>query len=279
MTGHKSYLAKTRWPIAKLTPELVYGISALAQGESTKKVVHVKALNEMINRLHAMQKAGQARLRIVATDLDNVALVTVMDASFANEPGKKSQGGFLNLMTTKEIALGAADCNLTEFQSSTIPRVVKSTMAAESAILSIALDRHLYLRLLMECLLHGEPELGTNWRHKLKIPGTLVTDSKSLYDHLTKTGSIPTERQTLIDLLVARDLSESETVRIMWLPNKHMVADCLTKAVVPNEVYRRLIAEGKYSLVPSVEQQTEESHRQKLRQGQRQRAKERKKAT
>ena len=118
-------------------------------------------------------------------------------------------------------------------------------MAAESAILSIALDRHLYLRLLMECLMYGEPELGTNWCHKLKIPGTLVTDSKNLYDHLTKTGSIPTERQTLIDLLVARDLSESETVRIMWLPNKHMVADRLTKAVVSNEVYRKLIAEGK----------------------------------
>ena len=64
ITEYNSYLAKARWPIAKLTPELVYGISALAQGECTKKVVHVKALNEMMNRLHAMQKAGQARLRI-----------------------------------------------------------------------------------------------------------------------------------------------------------------------------------------------------------------------
>ena len=41
---------------------------------------------------------------------------------------------------------------------------------------------------------------------------------------------------------------------------------------------RKLIAEGEYSLVPSVEQQKEEDHRQKLRQGQRQRAKEKKKA-
>ena len=30
MTEYNSYLAKARWPIAKLTPELVYGISALA---------------------------------------------------------------------------------------------------------------------------------------------------------------------------------------------------------------------------------------------------------
>ena len=211
-------------------------------------------------------------------NLDEAALVTVMDASFANETGKKSQGGFLNLWTTKGIAQGTEICKLTEFQTSTIPRIVRSTMAAESAILSIALDRHLYLRLLMECLMYGEPELASNWRHKLKIPGTLVTDSKSTYDHLTKTGSIPTERQTLIDLLVARDLSENGTVRIVWLPNKHMVADCLTKAVTPNEVYRKLIAKGEYSLVPSEEQQKEEEYRQMLRQGQRKRAKEGKKA-
>ena len=179
-------------------------------------------------------------------DLSDVALITVMDASFANEPGRKSQAGFISLMTTESIKRGAADCNVTEFQSSTIPRVVRSTMAAESASPSTALDRHLYLRLLMECLIYGEPNLEENWRHKLRIPGTLITDSKSLYDHLTKTGSIPTERQTLIDLLVARDLHENETVAIKWLPNRHMIADLLTKAVVPNEVYVKLIAEGIY---------------------------------
>ena len=105
----------------------------------------MKALNEIIDRLHRMREAGQARLRIQAMDLKEAALVTVMDASFANEPGKKSQGEFLNLGTTEGIARGTEICNLTEFQTSTIPRIVRSTMAAESAILSIALDRHLYL--------------------------------------------------------------------------------------------------------------------------------------
>ena len=64
MTEFKSYLAKARWPIAKSTPELVYGISALAQGDPIKKIVHVKALNEIIDRLHKMREDGQTRLRI-----------------------------------------------------------------------------------------------------------------------------------------------------------------------------------------------------------------------
>ena len=71
----------------------------------------------------------------------------------------------------------------------------------------------------------------------LKIPGLVVTDAKSMFDHLSKSGSIPTERQTLIDLLVARDLHEQGAVRLFWLPNKHMLADVLTKAVHPNQVY------------------------------------------
>ena len=57
-----------------------------------------------------------------------------------------------------------------------------------------------------------------------------------------------------------------------------MIADCLTKAVVPNEVYRKLIDEGSYSLVPNEAQQEEEKHRQEQRRAQRVRAKERKKA-
>ncbi len=66
-----------------------------------------------------------------------------------------------------------------------------------------------------------------------------MCDAKSLFDHLTKTKSIPTERQTLVDLLVARDLSESKTIGIRWLPNVHVIADCLIKTVIPNEIFVR----------------------------------------
>ena len=79
--------------------------------------------------------------------------------------------------------------------------------------MSAALDRQLYLRLLLESLLHGEPEIQGDWRHRLTVPGFLVTDARSLYDHMHKTGSVPTERQTLIDLLIAKDLVEAGAVK------------------------------------------------------------------
>ena len=136
----------------------------------------------------------------------------------------------------------------------------------------------MYLRLLIESVLFGEPDLQGDWRLKLRIPGALVTDAKSLFDHMSKIGSLPVSRQTLIDLLVARDLIEQETIKLNWLPNAHMLADILTKAVQPNSVLELFLKTGLFSLVPTSQQETEERHRQALRQGQRERAKERRKA-
>ena len=79
-----------------------------------------------------------------------------------------------------------------------------------------------------------------------------------------------------MDLLVARDLIENKAMTLKWMPNKHMLADVLTKAVRPNEVYEKFRDLGIFSLVPSAEQEEEEAHRVALRQGQRQRAKSRK---
>ena len=117
-----------------------------------------------------------------------------------------------------------------------------------------------------------------DWRMHLKIPGIVVTDAKSLFDHLGKSGSIPTERQTLIDLLVARDLQENGAVKFHWLPNAHMIADVLTKATPVNDVYQKFRDLGLCSLAPTVQQVDDERRRLTLRQGQRQRAKLRKRS-
>ena len=146
-------------------------------------------------------------------------------------------------------------------------------MSAESAALSLALDRQLYLRLLVEAFIYGEPETTGEWRHKLKIPGIMVTDARSLYDHLSTTGSMPTERQTLIDLLIARDLTEAKAMQIRWVPTTHMLADSLTKTMAASPIMQRFLHKGEYSLVPTPEEELIEEHRKALRQGQRQRRK------
>ena len=134
------------------------------------------------------------------------------------------------------------------------------------------------MRLLIQSLQRGEPDYTPEWRHQLVIPGILVTDAKSLYDRLTTTGKIPKERQTMIDLLVARDLIEAGTVRLCWVPTKHMLADVLTKFMKLAEAFVKFRSKQLFSLVRSKGEQDEEQHRLGLRQGQRQRSKARDKA-
>ncbi len=275
-TEYLSMLAKIRWPVGHVIPELAYEVSRLA---SKKKdglsIADRKSLGKLLKSLKTVTEDGGARIVLRKHRLDDLCVLTHFDAGFAQEEGLKSQAGFINMVTSVYVTKEPVPCSIAEFQSGTIQRVVKSTMAAESASLSIAVDRHLFMRVLLESILYGEPSYGGDWRLKLKIPGIAVTDARSLFDHLGKTGSVPKERQTLIDLLVVRDLVENGALWMRWVSTTHMLADVLTKNMEPNEEYKKLLATGKHSLVPTLEEAEEETRKKGLRKEQRQRRKER----
>ena len=84
-----------------------------------------------------------------------------------------------------------------------------------------------------------------------------ITDAKSLYDHACKIGSMPVPRQTLIDLLVAKDLIEQEAIMFKRLPKSHMLADVLMKTVQPNVVLLQFLLHGVFSTLPTEQQEDE----------------------
>ena len=276
---YRSVLAQARWPVNRVVPELCYGISALAQKNTNQQgevlALHAAALDELIDRIKSIDQNGGAMLNIYPLDKDDLNVLTFIDASFAQEPGLKSQSGIMNVVTSKKVTLQAVKGNLVEFESSTIQRVVRATLAAEAAALSKGTDRALYVRLLLESIIYGIPDLNDNWRNNLRIPGIIVTDAKSLYDVIMKDGSMPAERQTLIDIVVAKNMVDDKAMVLRWLPNTHQFADVLTKAtqVLPN--LQRFFDHGDVTLVPTEQQARDEQHRLALRQGQGQRAKER----
>ena len=89
---------------------------------------------------------------------------------------------------------------------------------------------------------------------------------------------MPTERQTLIDLLVAKDLVEAGAIKVCWVPTTHQLADVFTKIMKPPPVMSAFLRTGRYSLVQTEEESRGEDHRAALRQAQRQRRKDRVKA-
>jgi hypothetical protein len=227
-----------------------------------------------------LQKAragGTPRVVTLRIELSKITVAMAFDVSFAKEPGVEGEGGFfVRFATTADVLRGDAMCSLVEFQSATVPGVVQIALAAESASASAALDRQLCLRLLIQRLLLGELQYGPEWRRRVKIPGVMMTDAKLLRDRLSAMGKIPEECQTVIDLFVARGLVEAGAVTLRWVLTAHVLADVLAKAMKPGGVFQKFTDEQCRALVQTAENQEWGQRRLHLRQGQRQRRKERK---
>jgi len=140
--------------------------------------------------------------------------------------------GYFLLRSSGQLFNGPAPCHFMDWGSGRIHRVVRSTLAAESASASHAADRATYLRALISELLYGYEQ---NWRTMVsRVPSGFATDCNSLYDLCRKHGSLPSERRIALDLLEVREGLEEFGDQVRWIPTAHMMSDCLTKHMQPD---------------------------------------------
>ena len=87
---------------------------------------------------------------------------------------------------------------------------------------------------------------------KVRTP-VIVTDCKSLYDHLISVSS-PTaveDRRTSIDIVILRQSILRMQASIRWVPTDRMLADSLTKnAGDPTDLLRACVRENVYHISP-----------------------------
>ena len=73
LAQYRSLLAKARWPVNRVVPELAYGVSVLAQLNTNKvgevTVHHATELRKLIKRLKVLKDRGRARLYVRKLDL------------------------------------------------------------------------------------------------------------------------------------------------------------------------------------------------------------------
>eukprot|EP00971_Amphidinium_carterae_P290680 5772290-Amphidinium_carterae.1 len=201
-------------------------------------------------------------------------MVTAHDAGYACEEGGKSQAGYVLAVSDQRIQKEQAPFCVLEYCSHRIKRTVRSKMAAESAALAEALDAHLYGRVLWQAMCTTSWQTTREWQKQLldtSQQGVLVTDGKSLYDHLNSSAANPSEKQVMLDLIFVREEVERGLVSVQWVPGSHQVADCLTKWMKPTAVICELHRTGMYSLTQGIEEAEEEARKALLRKGQRQR--------
>ena len=109
-------------------------------------------------------------------------------------------------------------CAPISWQSKKIPRVVKSTLVAETLALQEGLEKWNVLKAFLSQLV-GQHE----------FPISIYTDSKSLAKSVLSTNTVEHECLNM-DIDGQSELLEKEEIkRIQWIPTPQELADCLTK--------------------------------------------------
>ena len=212
LTQYRQLVMRLRWPAQLAMPQCLYEVSLLAQRVTRATHDDMKAAVALHKKFLQEKEAGRVKIRY--PKMDGVPyLVTYFDASLGKEKDGKSQLGSIHFLTDEKVKEGHRPAAVVEFNTTKSSRVVRSSMAAESCSLSLATDRHMYARLVLDMLLRGVYPVTPNWRVECQVKGAIVTDAKSLYDHMNTTGQIPQERQTMLDLLAAKDLLEQDAFR------------------------------------------------------------------
>ena len=144
---YRSLLGKLQWLQLQASPDLSYEVNRAAQRSSAPTVADARALNAISLKA---QRSSETILRYPrgVINVSTAQLVTCGDASFANMEGSKSQCGVIVFLTHEPRRFWHAAFqlgHLVYWTSSTIKRVVRSTLAAEAYSVSEAVEEAQWL--------------------------------------------------------------------------------------------------------------------------------------
>eukprot|EP00171_Calliarthron_tuberculosum_P004960 IDg4960t1 len=228
-TDFISQRARGAYFAAVCRPDLSYKFTTAAQCiNPTAK--DAKLLNKAIEAALQSRHMG---LRFVSLDVSTAYIAVFVDASFASNRDYSSQLGFLIALVDSN---GFA--NIIHYASVKSKRVTRSVLAAELYAMVHGYDSAATLQL----------SLSAIFRRRLAV--RIYTDSRSLYDSVTRLSSTR-EKRLLIDLSLLREAFEKREISdVFWIPGNQNPADAFTKQS-PCAALTRLLQTNKIDINPN----------------------------
>ena len=166
-------------------------------------------------------------------DPSELTFIAYCDAAFASRHDLSSQGGYLVMLVHNDVTTGSeGKYHLVDWRSWKLPRVARSSLAAESQAASEAADALLYVSTFWKLIWSPYLALDDAETPKLRHSPRLVTDAKALYDLLIKTdlqtGS-QADKRTTIEVLVTQDKLACVDAKTLWVSSELQYADGMTK--------------------------------------------------
>ena len=226
----RALIGALQWPASQGMPMLSATMS-LSAGMTT-----VKDLMELNKALRFAKANADVTIKALARpaqpgqDMTSVALICFADAAFSVRKDLTSQGGFLIVATDSEALAGKKRPATTiSWRSFKLPRVCRSSLAAECQACSTSLEELLMMKTYLEILKRPRATL-TDVKDDLKGNCAMVTDCKALFDAVYReTVQQATDKRVAIECLVIKDLLHDLKCDWRWVSSERQLADGLTK--------------------------------------------------
>ena len=236
------------WLATQSRPDLSTQVSFSQQSFPYPTVGDASAANNAVRRARQHAQMPIVYQPIATADL---ALMCHSDAAYANGRDGATQAGYLISFTSKGLDKGEV-CHWTPayWRSHRLPRVVNSTLSAEAQSMSAATGMLEWMQLLLAETIEGPMSLRAAWSGSHPRTNLVLTDCKSLYDHLQSKSS-PTleDKRCALDIVIIRESLSKLQTSLRWLPTDRMLADSLTKeSPEAMDLLRACLRAGKYQV-------------------------------
>ena len=257
----RSVVGSLAWLTRVCRPDLAYSVNYL-QTQMTQATYGDIAFANKVIAVARNSKDKGLHYPLKAFYFEQSVIIGMQDASFANdatvnEAGKRS--GFRS-QSGRVLCLGAPSFKNTkqgavhvlDWHSTTIKRVCRSTLQAETMSLQLGMEECEHVRMVMHGLYRDHHRYVRTWAIEAMDTKQveLYTDCRSLEEYVNQSGlHSVSDKRLAIDLtgirqqiwrqqqeetgdpLITDRLPRDGTTRLHWICTEKMVADSLTKAM------------------------------------------------
>ena len=262
----RSIIGSLAWLVRVCRPDLAYAVSKLQSDVHQATFGDVQFANTVVN-LAKKSKATRITYPLMAFKFEEAMLVGIQDASFSNDHdvsqggakmGNRSQSGRLLCLAPPEFKEEkAGQLMLIEWHSTTLKRVCRSTMQAETLSLLHGCEEGEHLRMVYHGLWNVHHRMEKDWIVAAQdfMQFDMYTDCKSLEQYVNQAGlhSVADKRLSIDlsgirqltwrckgeevgDPLMTDHLPGDATSRVLWTSTDRMAADALTKSMRPGSL-------------------------------------------
>ena len=262
----RSIIGSLAWLVRVCRPDLAYAVSKLQSDVHQATFGDVHFANTVVNLARKSKMVG-ITYPLMAFKFEEAMLVGIQDASFSNDHdvsqggvkmGNRSQSGRLLCLAPPQFKEEkAGQLMLIEWHSTTLKRVCRSTMQAETLSLLHGCEEGEHLRMVYHGLWNSHHRMEKGWITAAQdsMQFDMYTDCKSLEQYVNQAGlhSVADKRLSIDlsgirqltwrrkqeevgDPLMTDHLPADATTRVLWTSTDRMAADALTKSMRPGSL-------------------------------------------